>query len=70
MMSGVVIYNIVMNKLFEILLHQKETNHFVQLSKWLTVLFSQNKSQLDKDLLKKVEDFFEFYWRNSKKNTL
>ena len=66
LLLGVAIFSIIMNKFIIILTEFKEIDkvgHPKDLSKWIAMLSKFNEGQpLGKDIISKIEDFFDFYW--------
>ena len=66
MIIGVTIFSLIMNKFIEILSNYKLigcTRDDKNLSKWIVLMSKFNDFKpLDKSLVTKIEDFFDFYW--------
>jgi len=70
LLLGVAIYSIIMNNLMDILRDYKSIDDIGQhkeLSKWIAMLSKFNQGNpLSKDLISKIEDFFEYYWEHNR----
>lgn len=70
LLTGVVVFGIIMNKLIEILLNFQQIDNrgdHANLTKWIAMLSKYNGGQpMDKDVISKIEDFFQYFWTNSK----
>lgn len=70
LLFGVVVFGIIMNRLIEILLYFKSIDGETEdtdLAKWIAMLSKYNGGQpMDKDVITKIEDFFQYYWSNNK----
>ena len=69
MMMGVTVFSYIMGCLMNILLSYKQldekTSH-KELAKWVALLSKFNSgTMLPRSLIRKIEDFFEFYWENN-----
>ena len=66
MMFGVANFSFIMSQFIEILLNYKslwEVGKHKDLSKWIALLSRfNNGNPLNKDLITKIEDFFDYYW--------
>jgi len=66
LLIGVTFFSIIMNNLMNLINDQKSINNQGcnnDLSKWIALLTRFNGgSPLSKDIINKIEDFFEFYW--------
>lgn len=76
LLMGVTIFSLIMNKLMDVLKDFKEMG-FTEgssprdLAKWIKLLAKINDGKpLQKDLVARIEDFFEFYWVNDRMRTL
>lgn len=70
LMLGVAVFSIIMNKLMSIIVDfrsiDKVGNHR-DLSKWIAMLSKFNGGQpLSKEIISRIEDFFEYYWTNNR----
>ena len=69
LLFGVAVFSYIMGNFIEILMGYKSleyTGDHKELSKWIALLTKFNESHpLSKDLITKIEDFFEFYWKNN-----
>ena len=74
MLIGVAVFSLVMGEFIEILMNYK--NRFVigaprDLSKWIALLSRfNNGNPIDKDLISKIEDFFEYSWQYNRLNAV
>ena len=63
------IFSYIMGNFIEILMGYKSleyTGDHKMLSKWIALLTKFNESQpLSKEMITKIEDFFQFYWLNN-----
>lgn len=70
LLFGVVVFGIIMNRLIEILLYFKKIDGETEdtdLAKWIAMLSKYNGGQpMDKDVITKIEDFFQYFWSNNK----
>ena len=66
MMFGVANFSFIMSQFIEILLNYKslwQVGKHKDLSKWIALLSRfNNGNPLNKDLISKIEDFFDYYW--------
>lgn len=76
LLIGVTIFSLIMNKLMDVLKDFKEIGltegkNTRDLAKWVGLITRINNGKpLEKDIVDKVEDFFEFYWANDRMRTL
>jgi hypothetical protein len=76
LLIGVTIFSLIMNKLMDVLkdfreIGQTEGRNPRDLAKWVGLIAKINNGvPLNKDLVTKVEDFFEYYWANDRMRTL
>lgn len=65
-MIGVAIFSLVMAQFIEILMNYKslwKVGEAKDLSKWIALLSRfNNGNPLNKELISKIEDFFDYYW--------
>ena len=70
MMFGVATFSFIMSQFIEILLNYKSLwmeGHPKDLSKWIALLSRfNNGNPLTKDLITKIEDFFDYYWAKNR----
>ena len=72
LLIGVTIFSLIMNKLMEVLKDFKEIEivngqNPRDLAKWLALLGKINDGMpLNKAIVNRIEDFFEFYWINDR----
>jgi hypothetical protein len=63
---GVTIFSFIMGQFIEILMNYKslwKVGHHKDLSKWIALLSRfNNGNPLNKELITKIEDFFDYYW--------
>lgn len=66
LMIGVAIFSLVMAQFIEILMNYKslwKVGEAKDLSKWIALLSRfNNGNPLNKELISKIEDFFDYYW--------
>jgi hypothetical protein len=70
MMLGVSVFSYIMGNFIKILmgyrLLDQSGKNLRELSKWIALLTKFNEANpLNKELITKIEDFFEFYWENN-----
>ena len=69
MMLGVSVFSYIMGNFIEILMGYRQleqSGDHKELSKWIALLTKFNEaSPLNKELITKIEDFFDFYWANN-----
>ena len=69
LMFAVAIFSIIMGNFIEILMARnnlESTGNHKDLSKWIALLTKFNDQKpLARDLIVKIEDFFDFYWDNN-----
>ena len=74
MMFGVVTFSFIMSQFIEILLNYKAigaVGSHKDLSKWIALLSRfNNGNPLNKEIITKIEDFFEYYWAKNRLNAL
>ena len=70
LMFGVAIFSFIMGQFIEILMNYKkvwEVGQHRDLSQWIALLARfNNGNPLCKDLITKIEDFFNYYWENNR----
>ena len=70
LLLGVAVFSTFMNNLMQQIEHQKEimaSGQYDELTKWISLLTRFNGGKpLAKGLVKKIEYFFEYYWRNNR----
>ena len=70
LMFGVAIFSLVMSQFIDILLNYKKLEQVgdgKDLSKWIALLSRfNNGNPINKDLINKIEDFFEYYWTKNR----
>lgn len=70
LMFGVIIFSMIMGDYMDILMQYKTIGEVTDnrgLSKWISLLSRFNNGQpLGKDLISKIEDFFDYYWDNNR----
>lgn len=71
LLIGVALFSFIMGNFIEILLNYKtitaENNESEDLTKWLNVLAKFSKTgRLNKDLIKRLENYFEYYWERDR----
>ena len=69
LMGGVSIFSFIMGQFIEILINYKSlwvVGQHQDLSKWIALLSRfNNGNPLNKELITKIEDFFNYYWENN-----
>ena len=74
LMIGVAVFSFIMGQFIEILLNYNslwEVGNHKDLSKWIALLSRFNNGKpLNKTLITKIENFFEYYWNNNKLGAL
>ena len=69
-MIGVAVFSLVMGQFIDILMNYKKLGQVGQgkdLSKWIALLSRfNNGNPINKDLINRIEDFFEYYWFNNR----
>lgn len=70
LVCGVTVFSFIMGQFIEILINYKslwEVGSHRELSKWILLLARFNNGQpLDKELIERIEDFFNYYWNNNR----
>ena len=70
LMFGVAVFSFIMGQFIEILMNYKslwKVGHHKDLSKWIALLSRfNNGNPLNKELITKIEDFFNYYWENNR----
>jgi hypothetical protein len=70
LMFGVTVFSFIMGQFIEILMNYKSlwmVGQHKDLSKWIALLSRfNNGNPLNKDLITKIEDFFDYYWDNNR----
>jgi len=70
LLFGVAMFSFIMGQFIEILMNYKslwKVGHHKDLSKWIALLSRfNNGNPLNKDLITKIEDFFDYYWQNNR----
>lgn len=71
LLIGVALFSFIMGNFIEILLNYKtitaDNNESEDLTKWLNVLAKFSKTRkLNKDLIKRLENYFEYYWQRDR----
>ena len=73
-MFGVIVFSLIMGDYMDILMQYKTIGEVTDnrgLSKWISLLSRFNNGQpLSKDLITKIEDFFDYYWDNNRLSCL
>jgi hypothetical protein len=71
---GVTIFSFIMGQFIEILMNYKslwKVGHHKDLSKWIALLSRfNNGNPLNKELITKIEDFFDYYWLNNRMSAI
>ena len=74
LLFGVAVFSFIMGQFIEILMNYKslwQVGHHRDLSKWIALLSRfNNGNPLKKDLITKIEDFFDYYWENNRLTAL
>lgn len=74
LMFGVTVFSFIMGQFIEILMNYKSlwmVGQHKDLSKWIALLSRfNNGNPLNKDLITKIEDFFDYYWDNNRLSAL
>lgn len=74
LLFGVSMFSFVMGQFIEILMGYKSLNqvgHHKDLSKWIALLQRYNNGNpLNKELVTRIEDFFDFYWENNRMSAI
>ena len=74
LMFGVAVFSFIMGQFIEILMNYKslwKVGHHKDLSKWIALLSRfNNGNPLNKELITKIEDFFNYYWENNRLSAL
>jgi len=74
LMIGVAVFSFIMGQFIEILLNYNSlwaVGNRKDLSKWIALLSRFNNGKpLNKTLITKIENFFEYYWNNNKLGAL
>ena len=74
LMFGVTVFSFIMGQFIEILMNYKSlwaVGHHKDLSKWIALLSRfNNGNPLNKDLITKIEDFFDYYWEHNRLSAL
>ena len=69
LMFGVTVFSFIMGQFIEILINYKslwKVGHHQDLSKWIALLSRfNNGNPLNKELITKIEDFFNYFWENN-----
>lgn len=70
MLIGVAVFSLVMGQFIDILMNYKKLEAVGEgkdLSKWIALLSRfNNGNPINKDLISKIEDFFEYYWSSNR----
>jgi len=70
LLIGVAVFSLVMGEFIDILLNYKKLGQVGEgkdLSKWIALLSRfNNGNPINKNLISKIEDFFEYYWTNNR----
>jgi hypothetical protein len=70
LLIGVSVFSFIMGQFIEILMNYKSVlavGEHKELSKWVSLLARFNNSTpLDKELISKIEDYFNYYWSNNR----
>jgi len=71
---GVTIFSFIMGQFIEILMNYKslwKVGKHKDLSKWIALLSRfNNGNPLNKELITKIEDFFDYYWLNNRMSAI
>ena len=71
---GVTIFSFIMGQFIEILMNYKslwKVGKHKDLSKWIALLSRfNNGNPLNKELITKIEDFFDYYWQNNRMSAI
>ena len=74
LMFGVAVFSFIMGQFIEILMNYKslwKVGEHKDLSKWIALLSRfNNGNPLNKELITKIEDFFNYYWENNRLSAL
>lgn len=70
LMFGVSVFSFIMGQFIEIMMNYKslwQVGNHKDLSKWIALLSRfNNGNPLNKELITKIEDFFNYYWDNNR----
>jgi len=70
LLFGVAVFSFIMGQFIEILMNYKslwKVGHHRDLTKWIALLSRfNNGNPLKKELITKIEDFFNYYWDNNR----
>ena len=70
LMIGVAVFSLVMGQFIDILMNYKKLGQVGEgkdLSKWIALLSRfNNGNPINKDLINKIEDFFDYYWTKNR----
>lgn len=74
LMFGVAVFSFIMGQFIEILINYKslwKVGHHKDLSQWIALLQRfNNGNPLNKELITKIEDFFDYFWDNNRLSAL
>lgn len=70
LLIGVAVFSLVMGQFMDILMNYKKlgaVGNGKDLSKWIALLSRfNNGNPINKELIGKIEDFFDYYWNNNR----